>query len=368
MAGETKPLGYGEGELLRCRFRVKAGTKMGDYSRLLLSDISVDENNTITVTTTEGRIVVDVVDIVYGDVTDNGVANVFDADKILQFVVGSLELPDSSVPNFTPVVADVSGNGAITSYDAALVFQYSVGLIPQFPVETGPALTKRTQVAGASADQAVLQLTAGAGTGRGETVYTMTGTNLKGFVAGEFALRYDPSRVDLGRGEIATAVRGASLKARVETPRELLKVALTTNDDIDNNQTVPLFTISLPLEQTELDSALVLSKVLINEGRIATNVNAAGLIGTVGAQQPSAARRDGALRIVKNPNVLTVLGAGNLNGSVTIHDLGGRAVVRKALAASKSCRVPIGGLAEGLYIYHIRYGTKHLTNTLIVRK
>lgn len=368
MAGETKPLGYGEGELLRCRFRVKAGTEMGDYSRLLLSDISVDENNTITVTTTEGRIVVDVVDIVYGDVTGNAIANVFDADKILQFVVGSLELPDSSVPNFTPVVADVSGNGAVTSYDAALVFQYSVGLIPHFPVETQPALTKRTAFAAASAGEAVLQLTATPGSSGGETVYTMSGTNLRGFVAGEFALQYDPGRVDLGRGEITTPVRGASLKARVEAPRNLLKVALTTNDDIDDNQTVSLFTISLPLEQTELDSALVLSRVLINEGRISTNVSAGGLIDNVTAGSPSGLRPTGAVRVVKNRGVLAVVGAESLNGTVTIHDLGGRSVVKKPFGNTHACRVPIGGLAEGLYIYHVRYGTKHLTNTFIVRE
>ena len=62
----------------------------------------------------------------YGDVSGNGQITAYDAQLVLQFVVGLIELSLEQQR-----AADVSGNGIVTAYDADLILLHIVGLIAE---------------------------------------------------------------------------------------------------------------------------------------------------------------------------------------------------------------------------------------------
>ena len=70
------------------------------------------------------------VNIVYGDVSGNGIVMPFDAALILRFRVGAIELTPEQLAR-----ADVNGNGTVTEQDAVLILQYGAGFISSFPIE-----------------------------------------------------------------------------------------------------------------------------------------------------------------------------------------------------------------------------------------
>ena len=267
MGGAQTPISYGEGELIRSRFLVKPSTSRGDSCIIVLKDIIIDESfNMVKATSNDGKIIIGDFSILYGDVTGNNDVNIFDAQKVLAYVVGSISLPDSiCCPNFTVAVADVSGNGSITSYDAALIFQYSVGMLQEFPVERR-ALQKKAEQSG-SATLSIIEEDGG-------TVgvnYRLVGSGLKGFLAGEFSIQYDPTSINLSKGSITTAIRGATLNSKLDSEKKLLRIALVTNDDIDNNDVITLATITIPPSSGSA-SALSILTALINEGKIVSNI------------------------------------------------------------------------------------------------
>ncbi|MCF7910955.1 MAG: T9SS type A sorting domain-containing protein [Candidatus Cloacimonetes bacterium] len=72
---------------------------------------------------------------IYGDVTDDGTTDAFDAANMLQYAV-QLDPIGAPLPwTWQLEAGDVDGNGAVEAYDAALVLQYSVDMIEVFPVE-----------------------------------------------------------------------------------------------------------------------------------------------------------------------------------------------------------------------------------------
>jgi subtilisin family serine protease len=72
----------------------------------------------------------------YGDITDNGVIDAYDASQVLQYMVG-INPGGASLPweIWRKGRADVDGNGFIEAYDSSLILRFSVGMIDTFPVE-----------------------------------------------------------------------------------------------------------------------------------------------------------------------------------------------------------------------------------------
>ena len=272
LAGVTNTIKYGEGELARCKYLVKSSVRQGDTCSIQLGNIQIDENyKLVSAQSVPGKIIVTRPAIVYGDVTGDGTVTVFDGRDILSYVVGQIQLPDPSRPNFTVAVADVSGNGSITSYDAALVFQYSVGMLPEFPVMRGGALRKSAFTAGPPV--ATLAITLASQSPTEGMKFNITGSNLNGFVAGEFFVGYDPNLADVSKGTVITPLRGADLVSRLEPTNHLLKIALTDNDDVCTSDPVVLATITLPPNSTlNPSTAFSLTRALVNEGKIPTNL------------------------------------------------------------------------------------------------
>jgi hypothetical protein len=350
LGGVQKPIAYGEGELVRCLFKMASPLANKAYTNLTLTNVSIDENGTLKPTVTNGKLIIDNPAILYGDVTGNKTVNVFDAQKILDYVVGSLKLPNATAPNFTTVVADVSGNGAVTSYDAALVFHYSVGLIKSFPVEQGIAkrLAKSSQAAAAQ-----LFMIASPIQGTGTVAYDIVGSNLLGFIAGEFALSCDTNVVDVNNGDPTSPIRGAVLRSTMDSQNSLLKLAITTNDDIDDNSQITLCRILLPLKAGGDPSAgLSLTRVLLNEGRISTNITSGGLASLSPGLKQNASQShrislaNGRLLLIDNP--------ANRNLSVSICDSRGRVVMGSSIRkAPRIVGIDIASLPAGLYICRI---------------
>ncbi|MBN1576353.1 MAG: hypothetical protein JW913_07375 [Chitinispirillaceae bacterium] len=350
MAGVETRLAYGEGELFRCVFEVAGSLYNGDTCMITLNDIDIDEKkNLIPVTVQNGRIIISHDAILYGDVTGNKEVTIIDAQAVLRYVVGALQLPDDCCPDFTIAVADVSGNGAITSYDAALIFQYSLGLIPAFPVESVSSrlLAKRMTTATDEARFTFKMVSSS----ESEVVYDLVGTNLRGFHAGEFAIACNASGEILSKSIVATEIRGATFSSRFNTNDNLLKVAVSSNDDIDDDSPVTLLRITLPPMQQAVPE-FAIKTALINEGAILTEFENSGLVGVL----PSAVERapvGTSVRLVKN--LLTVHSAGSNPVTLTIWDLHGRQIARHAVTALQTT-FDLSRYGRGAYIFRLQEG------------
>jgi hypothetical protein len=364
MGGEEHTLGYGDGELLRCKFRVKPSAAFGAYSAIFFDNVVINEDAKLLITTTSGKINVANSGVKYGDVTGNGAVNVLDGAKILQYVVGALVLPDASVPNFSPKVADVSGDGTISSYDAALVFQYSVGLISQFPVETKSAVQKR---AVAAAVKSIAQLSFELSeNSNDQTVFKLSGDRLRGFISGEFTVEYNPAIANLVSGEIVPSIRNAVVKTYLDRKNNRLNIAMTTNDRIDIDSLIDLVEIVLPpVSSTSSQTALVLRTALINEGKITTNVPPGGLI--TGPGDTPAGLRMGPLLTCDGLS-LRIQNFARAPVLVTIYNLLGQVQFSESFAASTpETVVSLKRFTAGLYLARTCVGKEILLRTIVVR-
>ncbi|MBN1306796.1 MAG: T9SS type A sorting domain-containing protein [Chitinispirillaceae bacterium] len=353
MAGIETKLAYGEGELIRSLFVVANSVDEGDTCMITLNDVDIDEKNDLVITTVQnGRVIISQDTILYGDVTGNKEVNIVDAQAVLRYVVGALQLPDSCCPNFTIAVADVSGNGTITSYDAALIFQYGLGLIPAFPVEPVSSRPLAKQMA-PTTGEARFSFTM-VGSSKSEVTYDLVGTNLLGFYAGEFAIACNAPEEILSRSTITTEVRGATFSSRFSAGDNLLKVAVSTNDDIDHDDPVTIVRIVLPpSEQTAPE--FTIRTALINEGAILTEYENNGLVGLLPTTIDRAPLRP-SIRFFNN--LLTIRSSGSGPASLTIWDLNGRKIARHTAAAGLQTTFDLSRYGRGTYIFRLQEGGK----------
>lgn len=369
LGGVETPLKYGEGELVRCRFIVNSDAVTGDSSFVSLNNIEIDETNQIVVATSKsGKIVVKRPDVLYGDVTGNGVVNIFDAQKILDYIVGVLTDPQNEgCPNFTTEVADVSGNGMVTSYDAALVFQHSLGLLPEFPVQAALKLTKRASSA-STAGAATLALALEKQSTNDGTMYSLVGSNLKGFVAGEFAIRYNPQVVSIDNVGLAKTIRGATVVTKPDPTSNMLKIAITTNDRINDNSEVSLLTLAFPPVQAEDPlSALELYTALVNEGKISTNIASATLVTDVVSRRVESGASLGNVSL-KGKNLVITQNRDN-RVAVRVWSLNGRCVLNRVYPRSSGqIRIGLGSFAPGTYIYRVDSGAKKASGRILIHR
>jgi hypothetical protein len=310
LGGATAPLGYGEGELVRFKFLIRVDAAAGATTAMELANENLDEKGLIKVTNLPGRLTVAEPSILYGDVTGNGEVDLFDAQKIIEHVIGKLRLPDPDYPGFTLAVADVSGNGEITSYDAALVFQYSLGLIDHFPVQTpkaksasAPSLAKSS----AQGTAASLSLAAPVQVEGSRYRYRLTGSALKGLLAGE--LGFEVSDPIQGFLDFKTGVQGARIAPLFQPEKGRLAVVLSTSDDLDE-ENVDFIDIEAEHKAGMPGSGLKLVSAYLDEGKFAD----AG----VPSKPLSAARLGGAGRPARTPFLARA------GGSVVIAAVPGR--------------------------------------------
>ena len=270
---------------MRCKFFVKPNVHTGDTTIIKMDNIRIDENNLITASSISGKIIAKKLPFMYGDVTGDSCVNDVDARDILSYTVGMITLPDSvKHPHFTLTVADVSGNGSITSYDAALVFQYSMAMLPEFPIMKSYSLSTSASSAGnSSSREATLSIALASQSDIDGMKFNIIGTNLNGFVAGEFAVAYDTTIADLKKGGISTTLPSATLVSRLDEAARDIKIALATNDSVSTGDSVVIATITLPPNATGRPlTAFTLKRALLNEGNIQLNVPSGSIVGIQG--------------------------------------------------------------------------------------
>ncbi len=363
LGGVGTALTYGDGEIVRCKIAVKPTVSSSDTCFLNFNNIVIDETNKlVTATSQPGKIIFKTPSVLLGDVTANNQVNVFDAQKILAYVVGAIETPDPSCPNLNIDVADVSGNGTISSYDAALVFQHSVGLLPEFPAAKIRSLFKG---ASETVIPATLSIAVTNQSATGGTTFTVKGNNLKGFIAGEFSIKYNPNIVSIDNGDLQTPLRGASYSTKADPVQNLLKVAITTNDYINDNNEVMLFSITLPpVNSSNPLSAFELATALINEGRIPSDITTGGLLPVKVPKNP--AFRNG---VVKTGNNLIILSEKGKVSHIKIYTLNGRQIFAKTVPVSNgTSQISLSSLAPGLYFYRVQTGTHKFSGRLPVSR
>lgn len=71
------------------------------------------------------------VQIIYGDLTDDGEINSIDASVIFKYDAGMLDLTPEQF-----IIADVNGDSLVDAMDASLILKLDAGLIDHFPVES----------------------------------------------------------------------------------------------------------------------------------------------------------------------------------------------------------------------------------------
>ena len=73
---------------------------------------------------------ISIVEILFGDVDENGQVQAMDVSLTLQNAIGLIDFMEEQIN-----LADVDGNGQVQAFDASLILQFVVGLIDEFPVE-----------------------------------------------------------------------------------------------------------------------------------------------------------------------------------------------------------------------------------------
>jgi len=366
VAGTRDSVKYGEGEFLRCQFRVNTSLGDNDTCLIRMENIEIDENyHLVSALTVPGKVIIRQPQIMCGDVTGDKRITVFDARDILSYVVGMITLADSiNHPHFTIAVADVSGDKVVSSYDAALVFQYSLGMLPDFPFMRQAPLSK---MAAQPPDDGVahLSISLASNSATDGIKFNVTGDNLRGFVAGEMAIRYTENVENV---DIATDLRNVNLQSNVDEPNRLIKIAMTTNDDITNSDPVVLATITLPPNSVSNPQAFTIERAFLNEGKILTNVVSSGIVGVKGgaavvkkAVKSSVLLRSGILHIALS----------SLPAQVQLYSLSGRLLESRKIEnnAGTSVLIDISRYRQGVVVYRVVTGaSKIIAGTVVVEK
>ncbi len=358
MGGVGQTIGYGEGELIRCKFLVKPGLQSGTFSDLILSDVLVDEGNNVYPTTTIGKVIVDDITVLYGDVSGNGEVTAYDAAGIVQYVLGILELPDQNYPNFTMKIADVSGDGVITSYDAALVFQYSVGLLQKFPVETERLVRSRDGF-----QKAAFKLIKSPLSTANTVYYDLKVKNVKGAVSSDIQFKYDPNKVLVELGGTITTTEPVNIESTLDTLSDILKVSITTPDDIDIESEFILATIEVPvLDTNSLTGGLLFIKALINE----EPVNDLDPSITVISNKSKNCQKS-LQQIVTNNTELMIFNSAMEPVQILMYDLRGRKLLHKQYnnAMNDIIRIDMRDVAPNLYLFKVKIGSRIITRSFI---
>lgn len=361
MGGTSDSISYGEGELFRCTFQINSTNSTGDTCTISLSEINIDENDIIQSTSQNGRIIIMPNHTLYGDVTANNQVNVFDAQKVLSYIVGLLNIPDSSCPNFTTTVADVSGNGSITSYDAALILQYGIGLISSFPVELPISgyLAKRASIS-KKADLKV-QYCGNTPSGIG---YDIIANNMKGFYCGEFSIKCGAPIEDVSKIKIVSGIQGAKLDWQYMSSSNILKVAVISNDDIDTDDQISIISILLPTLSPS--NTFSIHSALLNEGDLITNYLNKGLRAIDFSSGIMTAKNSPRILDAFLVNkTLKIAGSGDKPMQVQLWNLNGRLMQQHTISFSNEC-INLSKLPRGTYLYKVSNGISRKSGKIMI--
>jgi hypothetical protein len=125
-----------------------------------------------------------------------------------------------------------------------------------------------------------------------------------------------------------------------------------------------LFRLTLPIEAvTDPLSGLVLSRAMINEGRIPTNTPSAGLTPTV--EGVSAVAPAPGLRVVASRDWIEIAGVSPGSLSVRLFDIVGRCVFDSGTqAAHRVQRIDTRSVAAGAYVCSVRNG-RHTRSAVV---
>jgi hypothetical protein len=354
VAGTSDTIKYGEGEFLRCQYLVKPTVHDGDTCLIKMENIEIDENfHLIDAMNVPGKVIIRNPEINYGDVSGDGRVTVFDARDILSYVVGMITIPDAvNHPYFTKAVADVSGNNTMSSYDAALVFQYSLGMLPDFPVMRHASLYKWA-AASFHTDVANLSIALASQSSTDGMKFNVTGDNLNGFIAGELAIKYDAGVANIDKGWVGTALRGATLQSKIDASNRLIKIAMTTNDDITVSDPMVLATITLPPNSTSSPSqAFTIEAAYLNEGKIQTNVVNGGIVGIkVNSPQKDKIGKN----IVTLQKGILHIAAGSSPVQIQLFSLSGKLLEDKKFGKneSASAQIDMTRYHQGVVVYRV---------------
>jgi hypothetical protein len=166
-------------------------------------------------------------------------------------------------------------------------------------------------------------------------------------------------------GSITTSIRGATLNSRVDVENRLLKVAIVTNDDIDENDPVSLVSIKLPPVSGNPQTAFSIVDALINEGKMSTNIGSAVKLNQDRSQLSQSATLN--LRVMFSGRNLTIISTKMMPAEISIWALNGKTVShRKIKELSYVKNVSLSSLASGSYYYQVKNGQSVQRGRLVI--
>ncbi|MBW8888701.1 MAG: hypothetical protein JF616_13170 [Fibrobacteres bacterium] len=260
LGGAPVALGKSEGELLRFGFVIPAEAPLGAFTDVNLEGIRLDDKGELVATLVPGRITVSAPRSLPGDVNGDGKVDIFDAQAILDYVVGFRPGTDSA--KFDPALADVSGTGGISSYDAALVFQYAIGLIGSFPMEKG--LGKRAAASPVTGAALTINPPSAAGTA-GDYVYSLSGSGLVGLTAAEFRFQLPATVTQVG--QIHSSWFSDRVVSHFDPVSHVLSVATVGEVPLVGDAT-GLLRITAMADSATAPGPITLLSAYLNEGRL----------------------------------------------------------------------------------------------------
>src|SRR5690554_3367635 len=364
---------YGEGEFVRCQFVVGKSVDYNETCIIRMEEVNIDEkHNLISASVIPGKIITSVPDVYYGDVNGDGVVTVSDVQAILSYVVGEIVLPDNdNYPSFTTTVADVSGNNVISSYDAALVLQYSLGMMADFPAQHAKVLSKSLVSSQKQEKKTDLTVSLASMVSDQNVNFKLQGNNLSGFIAGEVALKY-PETIDselIDKIDISTPLPSAGVFYKIDKQNRLIKLAITTSNDIAGDESTDLAIITLPQNSMEqLSGTFTVERALLNEGQIIANVTNGGVVNmiqpagkSIGKHVSPISYRNGILHInhILKPVRVQIF---SINGKLLENKIIGK-------SSSQSIVIDMNKHCRGVYFYRVIFANaKNVIGSLAVQK
>jgi len=362
LAGEQQSLTYGgEGELIRCKMKLKDNLPDNSSSALNITNIVIDEQNGLfEATSTPGKISTGALQALYGDLDGNSKVDGNDAKKIVDYIVNTQSATGAQAPDFSSTIADVSGNGTVTSYDAALIYQYCVGLMSEFPVSSNspsPSGLSKKCISGSDIHLTLVSQTSSSAT------YEITGNNFSGFAAGQFSLLYDPAILNCSAPAIVPMVQLARQSAKQDIQNNKLNIAITINDRIDSDEDMKLMSITVAkLSNADAGQALRLSDAMANEVLIMHNSESFAPLQKDLALMPN-------LKALFAGNVLRIFGNSKNTLQVRIFNSSGQCCRERSFDPARSADASISMMqsAGGIYYCVIRSGNHALSRRIVVR-
>lgn len=261
--GQTAPISFIDGELVRLSMKVKSVPASGTNLPFKITKATCHSSGQpiVSITSSNGSVIHTInIPSLSADVNTSGDRNLLDADSLLKYCVGEVDLSKTTL-NLTKPIADPSQNGTISSFDALLVSRHAVGLLPHLPIQPTDSL-------GYKRNSIEFQLSQPISRGNNIYEFTLNANTVSGIMAAEFSILFDTNQIS---NMSLKLIGQRSLSSKFNKNKGSISVAAVNNWPLEGFN-ISFLTITVQYKSgvsISNPSGFRFNRALLNEGRIA---------------------------------------------------------------------------------------------------